>query len=94
MRHVPPAQVYCGNYEYDAEERELEKTFDKYGRVDRVEFKSGAVMAAAHPAIHPAAPRCLRRGFAVDACPTGRTLPSSPASLASPTPWHPDSRWP
>jgi arginine/serine-rich splicing factor 4/5/6 len=34
--------VYVGNYEYDASERELERTFEKYGPVDRVEFKSGA----------------------------------------------------
>ncbi|KAI3431467.1 hypothetical protein D9Q98_004519 [Chlorella vulgaris] len=36
---IPP--VYVGNYEYDASERELERTFDKYGPVDRVEYKSG-----------------------------------------------------
>ncbi|PRW39211.1 serine arginine-rich splicing factor RS40-like isoform X1 isoform A [Chlorella sorokiniana] len=36
---IPP--VYVGNYEYDASERELERTFEKYGDVDRVEFKSG-----------------------------------------------------
>ena len=34
-------QVYVGNYEYDADERELEKTFDKYGRVKTIEYKSG-----------------------------------------------------
>eukprot|EP00887_Chlorella_sp_A99_P002259 scaffold10.g2259.t1 len=36
---LPP--VYIGNYEYDADERELERLFEKYGKVDRVEFKSG-----------------------------------------------------
>ncbi|KAL4429013.1 hypothetical protein ABPG77_006052 [Micractinium sp. CCAP 211/92] len=36
---LPP--VYVGNYEYDASERELERTFEKYGDVDRVEYKSG-----------------------------------------------------
>ncbi|KAL6784039.1 SRS10 [Auxenochlorella protothecoides x Auxenochlorella symbiontica] len=36
---APP--VYCGNYEYDASERDLERLFDRYGRVERVEFKSG-----------------------------------------------------
>ncbi|PSC71904.1 serine arginine-rich splicing factor RS31-like isoform X1 [Micractinium conductrix] len=35
----PP--VYVGNYEYEASERELERTFEKYGDVERVEFKSG-----------------------------------------------------
>jgi hypothetical protein len=43
---LPPA-VYVGNYEYDASERELERTFDKYGPVDRVEYKSGACAASA-----------------------------------------------
>lgn len=38
----PFTQVYCGNYEYDASERDLERLFDRYGRVERVEFKSGA----------------------------------------------------
>lgn len=41
---LPP--VYIGNYEYDADERELERLFEKYGKVDRVEFKSGAPPAA------------------------------------------------
>ncbi|EFN53940.1 hypothetical protein CHLNCDRAFT_25380 [Chlorella variabilis] len=36
-----PGAVYVGNYEYDASERELERTFDKYGPVERVEYKSG-----------------------------------------------------
>ena len=36
------AAVYVGNYEYDASERELERMFEKYGEVDRVEYKSGA----------------------------------------------------
>lgn len=35
-------QVYCGNYEYDASERELERMFEKYGPVNKVEFKTGA----------------------------------------------------
>ena len=35
-------QIYVGNYEYDASEREIEKMLNKYGRVERVEFKSGA----------------------------------------------------
>lgn len=42
---LPPAyrpQVYCGNYEYEASERELERLFKKYGRVEKVEFKTGA----------------------------------------------------
>lgn len=34
-------QMYVGNYEYEASERELERLFDRYGRVRRVDFKSG-----------------------------------------------------
>lgn len=32
----------AGNYEYDASERELERTLEKYGRVNKVEYKTGA----------------------------------------------------
>lgn len=41
LAHTNSAAVYVGNYEYDASERELERTFEKYGDVDRVEYKSG-----------------------------------------------------
>lgn len=34
-------QVYVGNYEYDADERELERTVEKFGPVKNMEFKSG-----------------------------------------------------
>lgn len=33
--------VYCGNFEYDTSIREIEKLFEKYGDVDRVEMKTG-----------------------------------------------------
>lgn len=45
---APSAAVYVGNYEYDASERELERTFEKYGDVDRVEYKSGAQQGGNH----------------------------------------------
>lgn len=34
-------QVYVGNYEYEADERDLEDLFKKYGDVKSVEYKSG-----------------------------------------------------
>ncbi|KDD77172.1 hypothetical protein H632_c4p2 [Helicosporidium sp. ATCC 50920] len=33
--------VYIGNYEFDASERDLLRTLEEFGRVERVEFKSG-----------------------------------------------------
>ena len=52
VRHVarqlgclpPTVQMYVGNYEYDASERELERLFERYGRLDRVDYKSGALL--------------------------------------------------
>jgi len=34
-------QVYVGNYQYEADERDLEDTFAKYGPVTSVEYKRG-----------------------------------------------------
>ncbi|XVF53683.1 hypothetical protein PTKIN_Ptkin05aG0118400 [Pterospermum kingtungense] len=33
--------IFCGNFEYDARQSELERLFRKYGRVERVDMKSG-----------------------------------------------------
>ncbi|XP_052171002.1 serine/arginine-rich splicing factor RS31-like isoform X2 [Diospyros lotus] len=33
--------VFCGNFEYDTRQSELERLFSKYGRVERVDMKSG-----------------------------------------------------
>lgn len=38
---LPSPQVYVGNYEYDADERDLEQAFKKYGPVKSMEYKSG-----------------------------------------------------
>lgn len=33
--------IFCGNFEFDARQGELERLFRKYGKVDRVDMKSG-----------------------------------------------------
>lgn len=33
--------VFCGNFEYDARESDLERLFRKYGKVQRVDMKAG-----------------------------------------------------
>ena len=44
--------VFCGNFEYDANVREIERLFERYGRLDRVEMKTGmaTALALANPA--------------------------------------------
>ncbi|KAL4026775.1 hypothetical protein IC575_015216 [Cucumis melo] len=33
--------IFCGNFEYDARQPDLERLFSRYGKVDRVDMKSG-----------------------------------------------------
>ena len=33
--------IFVGNFEYDTRQSELERLFSKYGRVERVDMKSG-----------------------------------------------------
>ncbi|KAE8704675.1 Serine/arginine-rich splicing factor RS41 [Hibiscus syriacus] len=33
--------IFCGNFEYDARQSDLERLFTKFGRVERVDMKSG-----------------------------------------------------
>ncbi|KAJ8626445.1 hypothetical protein MRB53_019752 [Persea americana] len=33
--------IFCGNFEYDARQSDLERLFSRYGKVDRVDMKSG-----------------------------------------------------
>lgn len=33
--------IFCGNLDYDVRQSDLERMFKRYGRVDRVEMKSG-----------------------------------------------------
>ena len=40
-RYRPDRPVFCGNFEYDASVREVERLFERYGPLDRVEMKTG-----------------------------------------------------
>jgi arginine/serine-rich splicing factor 4/5/6 len=33
--------IFCGNIEFDARQSDLERLFRRYGRVERVDMKSG-----------------------------------------------------
>jgi hypothetical protein len=33
--------IFCGNLDYDARQSEIERLFSKYGRVERVDMKTG-----------------------------------------------------
>jgi arginine/serine-rich splicing factor 4/5/6 len=33
--------IFCGNFEFDTRESELERLFRRYGKVDRVDLKAG-----------------------------------------------------
>ncbi|CAK9208439.1 unnamed protein product [Sphagnum troendelagicum] len=39
MARIRP--VFCGNFEYDARQSEIERMFTSYGKVDRVDMKTG-----------------------------------------------------
>ncbi|KAB5532404.1 hypothetical protein DKX38_019074 [Salix brachista] len=40
--------IFCGNFEYDARQTELERLFKRYGRVERVDMKAGQEMVDIH----------------------------------------------
>lgn len=35
--------IFVGNFEYDTRQSELERLFSKYGRIERVDMKSGMI---------------------------------------------------
>lgn len=35
--------IFCGNFEYDARPSDLERLFSRYGKVERVDMKSGKI---------------------------------------------------
>jgi len=37
----PERPVFCGNFEYDASEKDIAKLFEKYGLVERIDMKTG-----------------------------------------------------
>eukprot|EP00877_Chromochloris_zofingiensis_P012681 jgi/Chrzof1/7667/Cz02g32080.t1 len=41
MPPAPERPVFCGNFEYDASEKEIYRLFEKYGEVDRIDMKTG-----------------------------------------------------
>lgn len=43
-------QIFCGNFEYDAREREIVHLFEKYGQVERIDMKTGEPQVAVNPA--------------------------------------------
>jgi arginine/serine-rich splicing factor 4/5/6 len=44
--------VYCGNFEYDTHQSEIERLFKEYGRMDRVDMKTGKLLLSIH--VNPA----------------------------------------
>jgi RNA recognition motif-containing protein len=42
MARIRP--VFCGNFEYDARQSEIERMFTSYGKVDRVDMKTGTFL--------------------------------------------------
>lgn len=40
--------VFVGNFEYDTRQSDLERLFGKYGRLERVDMKSGKVSRFMH----------------------------------------------
>lgn len=51
--------IFCGNLEYDARPSELERLFKKYGKVERVDVKSGKKKIGLYK-------YCLLNGFLID----------------------------
>lgn len=56
----PPChrQIFCGNFEYDATERDIMRLFERFGSVDRIDMKTGERTAALaprrrHPRLRP-----------------------------------------
>ena len=42
-RVKPERPIFCGNFEYDCEEHEVQTIFEKFGSVLKVDMKQGAV---------------------------------------------------
>jgi len=36
-------QIFIGNFEYEAQERDIVRLFERYGHVDKIDMKSGAL---------------------------------------------------
>lgn len=51
---APPKAIFCGNFEYNTQSFELERLFEKWGKVDKVEMSCGG-FASVHMASADAA---------------------------------------
>lgn len=38
----PQQQIFIGNFEYEAQERDIVRLFERYGPVEKIDMKSGA----------------------------------------------------
>lgn len=46
--HPDAPQVFCGNFEYDAPAKDIERLFDKYGPVEKIDLKTGEQQPTDH----------------------------------------------
>jgi len=53
--------LFCGNFEYDARQSEIERLFDRYGRIARIDMKMGQCQRQCPRT--PPAPPCARRSL-------------------------------
>mmetsp|Transcript_36761 Transcript_36761/g.103717 ORF Transcript_36761/g.103717 Transcript_36761/m.103717 type:complete len:104 (+) Transcript_36761:183-494(+) len=59
-RYKPDRPIFCGNFEYDARQDEIERLFEKFGPLERVDMKTGepwicsSTLSHCHTECHPA----------------------------------------
>jgi hypothetical protein len=52
------AQVFCGNFEYDASERDVQRLFERFGPVERIDMKTGERPAGSGAQRGAGSPNC------------------------------------
>lgn len=62
-RNVLVLQVYCGNLDYDEKAQDVERLFDEFGPIERMDMKTGEAHAC-----ESAASDKLHRAFAASPC--------------------------
>jgi RNA recognition motif-containing protein len=45
--------VFCGNFDFDARQSDLERLFSKYGPIRRIDMKSGTHRHSLPPSLSP-----------------------------------------